>query len=246
MKASDVMTSKVISISPEASLKDMIQLMLDHRISGLPVVTKDGKLVGMITEGDCLHRVETGTEERRSFWRDLLIGSETLANEYIRSHGRKVSEVMTPDPISIAPDTDLSEVIHVLEKNRIKRVPVVKDGKIVGILSRANLLQALSGLVRNASVDQSDAQIRKDVIGALSALPWAANEFLNVTVQEGIVDLWGCYTAYRQDEAAIVAVESVPGVKLVRSHLSWIDPMSGMVVYSPDEKVPSVNAADAA
>src|SRR5579862_8550925 len=89
MKASDVMTSKVISISPEASLKDMIQLMLDYRISGLPVVARDGKLVGMITEGDCLHRVETGTDERRSFWRDLLIGSETLANEYIRSHGRK-------------------------------------------------------------------------------------------------------------------------------------------------------------
>lgn len=246
MKASDVMTSKVISIGPEATLGDMIQLMLKYRISGLPVVAKDGKLVGMITEGDCLHRVETGTEEKRSFWRDLLIGSETLANEYIRSHGRKVSEVMTADPISVAPETDLSEVIHILEKNRIKRVPVIKDGKLVGILSRANLLQALSGLVRNADVDQSDTQIRKGVIDALGALPWAANEFLNVTVHDGLVDLWGCYTAYRQDEAAIIAAENVPGVKLVRSHLSWVDPMSGLVVYSPDEKIRTTGTADAA
>lgn len=242
MKASDVMTSKVITISPDAPLSDMIRLMLDNRISGLPVVGKDGKLVGMITEGDCLRRVETGTDVKRSFWRAMLTGSETLANEYIRSHGRKVSEVMTSDPITVSPETDLGEVIHILEKNQIKRVPVVKDGAIVGIVSRANLLQALSGLVGNAKVDQSDANIRQGVIAALSTLPWAANEFLNVTVHDGAVDLWGSFTAYRQDEAAVVAAENVPGVKSVRSHLSWVDPMSGMVVYSPDEKAPLASA----
>ncbi|HML27501.1 MAG TPA: CBS domain-containing protein [Hyphomicrobium sp.] len=236
MKASDVMTNKVISIRPDAPLSEMIKLMLSHRISGLPVVAEDGKLVGMVTEGDCLRRAETGTEVKRSFWRDLITGSETLASEYIRSHGRKVSEVMTRDAISVSPDTDLDEVIHLMEKNRIKRVPVVKGNKVVGILSRANLVQALSGLVRNTDVAQTDADIRKGVVKALNALPWAANEFLNVTVKDGIVDLWGCYTAYRQDEAAIVATENVPGVKQVRSHLSWVDPMSGTVVYSPDEK----------
>jgi CBS domain-containing protein len=236
MKASDVMTSKVISISPDAPLSDMIQQMLDQRISGMPVVDKNGQIVGMITEGDCLRRAETGTEVKRSFWRDLLTGSETLATEYIHSHGRKVSEVMTPDPITVAPDTDLGEVIHVMEKNKIKRVPVVKDDKLVGIVSRANLVQALSGLVRNIKVEQSDEKIRNGVVAALSTLPWAANEFLNVTVRDGVVDLWGCFTAYRQDEAAVVAAENVPGVKKVRSHLSWVDPMSGLVVYSPDEK----------
>ncbi|WP_409561135.1 CBS domain-containing protein [Hyphomicrobium sp. MC8b] len=236
MKASDVMTTKVISIGPDATLSEMIKLMLDHRISGLPVVSEDGKLVGVVTEGDCLRRAETGTEVKRSFWRDMLTGSETLANEYIRTHGRKVSEVMTGDPISVSPDMELSEVIHIMEKNRIKRVPVVKDGAVVGILSRANLLQTLSGLVRNTSVDDSDTDIRKNVITALGTLPWAANEFLNVTVKDGVVDLWGCYTAYRQDEAAVVATENVPGVKQVRNHLSWVDPMSGTVVYSPDEK----------
>lgn len=242
MKASDVMTTKVISIRPDATLSEMIKLMLDHRISGLPVVSEDGKLVGVVTEGDCLRRAETGTEVKRSFWRDLLTGSETLANEYIRTHGRKVSEVMTCDPISVSPDTELSEVIHIMEKNRIKRVPVVKDGAVVGILSRANLLQTLSGLVRNAHVEDTDADIRKGVIAALGTLPWAANEFLNVTVKDGVVDLWGCYTAYRQDEAAVVATENVPGVKQVRNHLSWVDPMSGTVVYSPDEKVPLADA----
>lgn len=242
MKASDVMTTKVISIRPDATLTEMIKLMLDHRISGLPVVDKDGKLVGVVTEGDCLRRAETGTEVKRSFWRDMLTGSETLANEYIRSHGRKVSEVMTRDPISVSPDTDLSEVIHMMEKNRIKRVPVVKDGAVVGILSRANLLQTLSGLVRNTSVNDSDADIRKGVVAALGTLPWAANEFLNVTVKDGVVDLWGSYTAYRQDEAAVVAAENVPGVKQVRNHLSWVDPMSGTVVYSPDEKASPAGA----
>ncbi|CCB67248.1 MULTISPECIES: CBS domain-containing protein [unclassified Hyphomicrobium] len=242
MKASDVMTTKVISIRPDATLSEMIKKMLDHRISGLPVVSEDGKLVGVVTEGDCLRRAETGTEVKRSFWRDMLTGSETLANEYIRTHGRKVSEVMTRDPISVSPDTELSEVIHVMEKNRIKRVPVVKDGAVVGILSRANLLQTLSGLVRNTDVDDTDADIRKGVIAALGTLPWAANEFLNVTVKDGVVDLWGCYTAYRQDEAAVVATENVPGVKQVRNHLSWVDPMSGTVVYSPDEKVPLADA----
>ena len=246
MQASDVMTKNVVSISPDATLSDMIQLMLDRRISGLPVVDKGGKLVGVITEGDCLRRVETGTEVKRSFWQDFLTGSETLANEYIRSHGRKISEVMSRDPIFISPETDINEIIHILEKNQIKRVPVVKDGAVVGILSRANLLQALAGIIGNTKVDQSDADIRSGVATALSTLPWAANEFLNVTVHDGVVDLWGCYTAYRQDEAAIVAAENVAGVKGVRSHLSWIDPMSGMVVYSPDERAPSVVATGAA
>jgi CBS domain-containing protein len=242
MKASDVMTGKVVTIDPDSSLSDMIHLMLDRRISGLPVVTKEGKLIGMVTEGDCLRRSETGTEKKRSFWRDLLTGSETLATEYIRSHGRKVSEVMSQDPITVSPDTDLNEVIHLMEKNQVKRVPVVKDGAIVGIVSRANLLQALSGLIGGAKVDQSDAKIREGVTAALGALPWAAKELLNVTVKDGIVDLWGSYTAYRQDEAAIVAAENVPGVKKVCSHLSWVDPMSGMLIYSPDEKTSLASA----
>ncbi len=216
--------------------------MVKYRVSGLPVMTEQGKLVGMVTEGDCLHRSETGTERKYSFWRDLLSGSEKLSAEYIRSHGRKVSEIMTADPITIAPDTELSEVIHLLEKNQIKRVPVVEDGAVVGIVSRANLVQALAGLVDTASVEQTDAKIRDGVIAALGTLPWAANEFLNVNVTNGIVDLWGVFTAFRQDEAAVVAAENVPGVKKVRNHLSWVDPTSGIVIYLPDEKTESASS----
>ncbi len=168
----------------------------------------------------------------------MLSGSETLSVEYIRSHGRKVAEIMSADPISVAPDTELSEVIHLMEKNQIKRVPVVQNGAVVGIVSRANLVQALAGLAETADIAQSDVAIREAVVAAFKTLPWAANEFINVTVTNGVVDLWGVFVAFRQDEAAVVAAENVAGVKKVRSHLSWVDPMSGVVVYSPEDTDP--------
>ncbi len=113
----------------------------------------------------------------------------------------------------------------------------VKDGAIVGIVSRANLVQALAGLLRGgATVHEDDTSVRDAVRAEIDKLPWAAKEFVSVTVKDGIVDLWGTFTAYRQDEAAIIAAQNVPGVKEVRSHLAWVDPMSGLVVYSPDER----------
>ena len=246
MKASDVMTSKVVSVTPDATLGDMLRIMLDHRVSGLPVLTPEGKLVGIITEGDFLHRVETGTDVKRSRWRAFLTAPDTLAEEYIRAHGRKVSEVMTRDLITVGEDTDLGEVIHLMEKHQVKRLPVVKDGRVVGIVSRANLVQALAGLLRGgAKVDEGDAAIRDKVRAELGKLPWAASDFVNATVKDGVVDLWGSFTAFRQDESAIVAVENVAGVKDVRSHLAWIDPMSGLVIYSPDEKQPLTQAQHA-
>jgi CBS domain-containing protein len=238
MKARDVMTTKVVSVTPETTLLDMTRIMLEHRISGLPVITEEGKLVGIVTEGDCLRRIETGTEVKRSRWRSLFTAPAKLAEEYIRSHGRKVAEVMTTDLITVSEDTDLAEIIHLMETNQIKRVPVVKDGAVVGIVSRANLVQALAGLLHDAAgeVDESDSAIRKNILAELDKLPWAAKEFVNVTVKNGVVDLWGSFTAFRQDEAAIVAAENVPGVKEVHSHLAWVDPMSGLVVYSPDDQ----------
>jgi len=237
MKARDVMTTNVVSVTPDCPISEMAKRMQQYRISGLPVINAGGALVGIVTEGDCLHRTETNTEVKRSGWRSLLTSSETLAQEYIRSHARKVGEVMTPDPITVSEDTELDEVIHLMEKNQVKRLPVVKGGTVVGIVSRANIVQALSGLVRgSAPLRQDDIAIRDKVQTEMGKLPWAANEFVNVTVKDGVVDLWGSFTAYRQDTAAIVAAENVPGVKEVRSHLAWIDPMSGYVVYYPDEE----------
>jgi CBS domain-containing protein len=220
----------------------MLQIMLDHRISGVPVVNARGKLVGMITEGDCLRRVETGTQIKRPLWREIFTGPEKLAEEYIRAHGRKVSEVMTTNPITVTEDNDVSEIIHLMEKNRIKRLPVMRGDALVGIVSRANLIQALSGLLRHANVSQTDAEIRNNIVTALAKLPWPAGEFVNVTVNDGVVDLWGSFTAFHQDEAAVVAAENVPGVKEVRNHLAWIDPMSGLTIYSPEEMKPLAGA----
>jgi CBS domain-containing protein len=126
-----------------------------------------------------------------------------------------------------------------MEKNRIKRLPVVKADKAVGIVSRANVIRALAGLLRGAKENEIDAEIRNNIVAEFRKLPWPANEFVDVKVKDGVVDLWGSFMAFRQDEAAVVAAENVAGVKEVRSHLSWVDPMSGMTVYSPDEKKPS-------
>jgi len=242
MKASDIMTTGVVSTKPACPLSEVLQVMLDRRISGLPVVGNSGKLVGVITEGDCLRRVEIGSEIKRPLWRELFTSPEKLAQEYIQAHGRKVSEVMTPDPITVTENTDVSEIIHLMEKNQIKRLPVMRGDTIVGIVSRANVIRALAGLLRGAKVNEADAEIRNNVIAEFRKLPWPANELVDVKVKDGVVDLWGSFMAFRQDEAAVVAAENVAGVKEVRSHLSWVDPMSGMTVYSPDEKKPLAGA----
>ena len=242
MKASDIMTTGVVSTSPECPLSEVLQVMLERHISGLPVVNASGKLVGVITEGDCLRRVETGTEIKRPLWREIFTGPEKLAQEYIRAHGRKVSEVMTPDPITVTEDTDVSEIIHLMEKSRIKRLPVMRGDAVVGIVSRANVIRALAGLMRGAKVSETDIEIRNNILAEFGKLPWAANELVDVRVKDGVVDLWGSFTAFRQDEAAVVAAENIAGVKEVRSHLAWVDPMSGITVYSPDEKNPSAGA----
>jgi len=238
MKASEIMTTGVVSTKPECPLSEVLQVMLDRRISGLPVVNTSGKLVGVITEGDCLRRVETGTEIKRPLWRELFAGPEKLAQEYIHAHGRKVSEVMTADPITITEDTDVSEIVHLMEKSRIKRLPVIRGDTVVGIVSRANIVRALASLLRGVKVNETDTEIRNNIVAEFDKLPWAANELVDVRVKDGVVDLWGSFTAFRQDEAAVVAAENIAGVREVRSHLSWIDPMSGMTIYSSDEKNP--------
>lgn len=144
---------------------------------------------------------------------------------------------MTTNPITVNEDAELDEIIHLMEKHQIKRVPVVRGREVVGIVSRANLVQALAGLLRGtAPVSEDDVSIRDNVRQEIDKLPWAASEFVTVTVKDGIVDLWGSFTAYRQDTAAVIAAENVPGVKEVKNHLAWVDPLSGLVVYSPDEK----------
>jgi CBS domain-containing protein len=237
MKARDVMTRKVIATAPDASIREAVRLMLQNRISGLPVVDAAGKLVGMVTEGDFLRRTETGTERKRTRWLEFVTGPSRLATEYIQSHGRRIAEVMTPDPVTISEDTPLDEVVSVMEKRRIKRLPVVANDKVVGIVSRANLLHALATLDREARpVSTDDSAIHDRIVAELDKQTWAPKNLINVVVRDGVVDLWGVVVADNQREATAVLVENVPGVKRVRNHLSWVEPTSGTVIYSPDDE----------
>jgi len=236
MKASDVMTRQVISVAPDASILQAVQLMLQNRISGLPVVDAAGHLVGVVTEGDFLRRTETGTERKRPRWLEFITGPGSLAGEYVRTHGRRVDEVMTVDPVTISEDADLDDVVRLMEKRRIKRVPVTRGDTMVGIVTRANLLHALASLSREASpAALDDAAIRARVIAEFERQPWAPRNLIEVVVRNGVVDLWGVIVADHQREAAGVVAENVPGVKSVRNHLAWVEPVSGMVIAGPDE-----------
>ncbi|HXW23953.1 MAG TPA: CBS domain-containing protein, partial [Xanthobacteraceae bacterium] len=173
MKAADIMTSRVISVAPDASILECIRLMLQYRISGLPVIDAAGSLVGVVTEGDFLRRVEAGTARKRPRWLEFIAGPGRLADEYVHSHGRKVAEVMSPEPIAISEDTPLEEVVRVMEQRRIKRLPVMRGSKVVGIVSRANLLHALASVAREAAPAAKDDQvIRERVLAEIAKQPW--------------------------------------------------------------------------
>jgi CBS domain-containing protein len=236
MKARDVMTQYVTSVGPNDSLSRAVRIMLQNEISGLPVIDTFGRLVGMITEGDLLRRAETATQRRRSRWIEIFVTPGRLAEEYVHSHGRKVSELMTVDPVSVTEETPLEEVVTLMEKRRIKRLPVVRGDQVVGIVSRANLLHALARLSGEAKPGQPDDRaIREELLDHLVNLNWAPLASLDITVRNGVVDLWGSITDERERQALVVAAENIPGVKAVNDHLVWIEPMSGVTFLAPEE-----------
>lgn len=237
MKAKDVMTSPVVSVAPESSIVEAVRVMLQRHISGLPVIDKEGRLVGIVTEGDFLRRAETGTQRRRPRWLEYLIGPGRLADEYTRSHGRKVHDIMTPDPLTVGEDTSLDEIVGTMEKRRIKRMPVMRGDEVVGIVSRANLVHALAGVAREVKPGAaSDEAIRSRIMTELAGQTWAPTALINVIVRDGVVDLWGTITDERERQAIIVAAENAPGVKEVKDHLAWVDTMSGMLLYHSNEE----------
>ncbi|HXW27474.1 MAG TPA: CBS domain-containing protein [Xanthobacteraceae bacterium] len=244
MKAADIMSGRVISVAPDASITECVRLMLQHRISGLPVIDGAGRLVGVVTEGDFLRRVEAGTERRRPRWLQFIAGPGRLADEYVHSHGRKVSEVMTREPVTVNEDTPVEDLVRVMEQRRIKRLPVMRGSRVVGIVSRANLLHALASVASAAApVAKDDRAIRQRVLAELAKQPWAPRDLIDVTVRDGTVELWGVVTVDHQRQAAVVAAENVPGVKKVANHLSWMEPISGMVVYEPAAEAEPKTAA---
>lgn len=220
MNAADVMVTNVITVGPDACLQDVAHLFLTNRISAAPVVGTDGKIVGIVSEGDLMRRAEAGTGRRRSWWLSLLTGREVLAAEYIKEHSRKVADVMTREVITAAPQTSLRDIANILEKNGIKRVPIVDGGKIIGIVSRANLLQALASLRKQIEgIAPDDARIRDGIVERLKAESWSRPSLINVIVQEGTVELWGIVDSPVERKAVRVAAEVTPGVRAVNDNL---------------------------
>jgi CBS domain-containing protein len=238
MKAEDVMTRDVISIAPEATVLQAARLMLQHHISGLPVVDKDGKLVGVLSEGDFLRRRETRTEHKRSRWLEFLMGPGRIAAEYSHSHGSKVAEVMTTEVQTVDELTAIEDIVELMERKRIKRVPVLCGGQLVGIVTRSNLMHAMVSMARvTQPTAKDDVTIREKLLAEFQKEIWAPAAMTNVVVRDGVVELWGVIVDERQREAMKVAAENIPGVKAVNDHLVWVEPTSGMVIEPRDEVV---------
>lgn len=235
MKVVDVMTSPVVTVTPDDSVEDAVRLMLGRGISGLPVLDAEGALVGVVTEGDLLHRVECGTERKRAHWLDFLLGTARAAADYVHDHGRKVAELMTRNVLTVAEDTPLSDVVGLMEERHIKRLPVLRDGRLVGVVSRSDLLRALiraADAIKGATSD--DARIRAALLAEMEAQSWVPRSSLVVTIQDGVVDLRGVIYDDWQRKALRVMAENVPGVRRVSDNLVWVEPNSGMVIGAPE------------
>ncbi len=242
MQVKDVMTKNVISVAASDPVLTAARLMLQNRISGLPVVDAAGKLVGVVTEGDFLRRGELGTQRRRPKWLEFLVGPGRLATEYVHSSGRKVEDIMTPEPYSVADGDLLETVVDVMERHRVKRLPVMRNGQMIGIISRANLMHALASLARDVPpAAKDDAAIREQILAGLSKQPWAPQ--INVVVKDGVVELWGTIMDDRERGACVVAAENVAGVKRVHDHMVWVEPMSGMAFPSAEDEAKERAAA---
>lgn len=230
MKAADVMVSNVITVTPEATVREVADLLLTNRISAVPVVDAEGKIVGIVSEGDLMHRAEAGTEIKRSWWLQALSSREALATDFVRSHSQKVADVMSRRVVTAKPETPLHEIAGLLERNRIKRVPIVENEKLVGLVSRANLLQALASPARapvpaRAADDQS---IRDSILRQVRQKSWGRPALINVIVQDGAVELWGLIDTPAERDAMRVLAEVTPGVKSVTDHLV-VQPIRGGV-----------------
>jgi len=207
MKARDVMTLAVYTVKPTTSVKDVAHLFVERRISAAPVVDDQRKIVGIVSEGDLVHRSEISTQRRHPWWLVLMAGDEGLAADYIKAHAKQVADIMTRKVITAGPDTPLQEIAEMLEKYGIKRLPIVRDGQLVGIVSRANLVQAI-------------ATIREKLLTHLNKQSWAHTAVLNATVNGGVVDLWGFVESDTERKAIRVAAEAAPGVRVVNDHMT--------------------------
>ena len=220
MKARDVMVSPVITVGENDTVRDVAKLLIAKRVSAVPVVNGAGKLVGIVTEADLMRRVEAGTEHCYSWWLSFFLGDRAIAADYVKSHAVKVTDIMTRDVKTADPETPLHVVADLFEEHHIKSAPILsKAGDLVGIVSRANIIQAVASARPKLEISLSDAAIRKRLMDELKQQRWTHVHKLNVTVTDGVVDLWGFVQSESKRQAIAVAAEAIPGVAAINDHL---------------------------
>ena len=231
MEAKDIMTREVATVSPETSVREIAALMMAKNISGVPVVSADGAIVGIVSEGDLLHRAEVGTERKHKWWFQIFADSDAAAREYAKAHGLSARDVMSRHVISVCDDADVRDVADILDSHRIKRVPVLQDGRLVGIISRRDLIRALVQVQpSSAPVKLENAALHKALRDRFKSKDWLNDAYINVAVNDGAVQLWGFVVSIDQHRALRALVEETPGVskrdrdgaKLPRLHDAWL------------------------
>lgn len=235
MRADSIMTSPVISITPLTTIDDAAKLMLSHRISGLPVVEEDGRLVGVVTEGDFLRRAELGTQKKRSRFLEFLMSPGQQAADYVQANARRVREVMTGNVETVGPDASLEKIVDIMSRKRVKRVPVVDAlDHLVGVVSRSDIMKALVRTRAEAAARPSDdATIAKALSAEFARQAWSGNGLIRVHVENGTVELTGTIFDERERDAARVVAENVPGVGAIVDNLVCVEPVSGFIIMPP-------------
>jgi len=221
MNAQDAMTRDVITVGPEAIVGEIAALLVRHRISAVPVVSDDNRVIGIVSQTDLGHRSETGTEKRRKWWLDVFADADTKAREYIKSHGLKAQDVMTRFIVSVSKTANLSEVAEVLDTHLIRQVPVMDDGKLVGIISRTDLVRKLAEVRIAAPATRPDnGALQKAIWEQIKAQPWLKSAYINLAVKDGVVELYGAVDSSEQSRALRILVEGVDGVQKVEDNVS--------------------------
>jgi CBS domain-containing protein len=235
MRAHQIMTKDVITVTPRTSIEDAAKIMLRCHLSGLPVVGESGQLQGIVSESDFLHRSEIGTGRKRLALIEFFCGPGRLATDFIHERGRRVEDIMTPNPITVKEETPLDDVVYLMEKNGIKRVPVLRGSTLAGIVTRSNILRAVASIAHEIpDPTADDAHIRDRILRQVNNTHWRPISF-DVTSRQGVVYLHGIITDDRARRAAVVATENTAGVKKVHDHLCYMEPYSGVFLESPED-----------
>ncbi|MDB5620743.1 CBS domain-containing protein [Tardiphaga sp.] len=235
MRAHQIMTRNLITVTPGTSFQAAASIMLENHISGLPVIDTPGELVGIVSEADFLRRSEIGTQRRRSRWLQFFTSPGRLADDFVAEQGRTVEDIMTRNPITVGEDTELEEIVSLMERNSIKRIPVVRNKRLVGIVTRSNLLRTVASMAREIpDPTADDDRICDRLLRTFSKADWRPLG-LQVAVRNGVVHLHGLISEDRARRAAIVAAENTEGVKEVHDHLCLVDSWSGYYVESPED-----------